>query len=44
MTIIENKDYIAEAEIDYREGSMTDTQIACKYLVSSAHIGQLAKK
>lgn len=44
MTIIENKDYIADAEIDYREGSITDTQIACKYLVSSAHIGQLAKK
>jgi hypothetical protein len=44
MTIIENKDYIAKAEIDYREGSLTDTQIACKYLVSSAHIGQLAKK
>jgi len=38
------KDYIANAELDYREGVLTDTQIACKYLVSSAHIGQLARR
>ena len=43
MKEIEPKDYIAKAEIDYREGVLTDTQIAAKYIVSSARIGQLAK-